>query len=280
MKKVTSYYFSSPELSIHKITSPPAHGMLVNSYIFETKNKLILFDLPLLESYAAFIQNFVERLNKPVDRIYISHAHPDHFFGLTRFSEYNSYASKQCIDVISQLGSQYLDFKRSQMPEPADLPDVVTTPDNAVNDHTYSADGIDFEIKVAERVEYAEGLYIEIPAHDIIIAGDLVYNKVHHFIGERDENNEPCLPHWISFLKSLSPNDYDIIFPGHGEVSDSDLIQQSIDYLESLLPQLKEDATDESYRAFLAKEYPDYLGNEIIDVSSYFLFTLPQQKQF
>jgi glyoxylase-like metal-dependent hydrolase (beta-lactamase superfamily II) len=278
MNTIQSYFLNSPELTIHRIISPPEEGIFVNSYILETAHNLVLFDLPLLDSCAAFIQSFVGKLNKPISRIYISHAHPDHFFGLSRFKDKEAFASEKCIAEIAEFGYTYLEFKRSQMVAPADLPDTIKTPEISAKDHVYTVDGIDLHAKVASNVEYLEGLYIEIPQHKIFLAGDIIYNDVHHYIGQRDESGAPCLPSWISFLKDLNPSDYDFILPGHGEPAGPELITKSIGYLESLLPQLEDSANDTSYRDFLKTNYPNYRVEEIIDISSYFLFNPPLAK--
>jgi glyoxylase-like metal-dependent hydrolase (beta-lactamase superfamily II) len=275
MNTIQSYFLQSPELTIHRVISPPDEGIFVNSYILGTAHSLILFDLPLLDSSAAFIGDFVHKLEKPVSRIYISHAHPDHFFGLSRFQDIDAFASEKCIREIAEFGYTYLEFKRSQMQAPADLPNTIKTPENCVKDHVFTLDGLEFHVKVATHVEYLEGLYIEIPQHGILLAGDIIYNQVHHYIGQRDELGAPCLPSWIEFLKKLNPDDYQFILPGHGEAAGSELITKSIGYLESLLPQLEKNASDSTYRQFLKANYPDYRVEEMVDISSYFLFNPP-----
>ena len=69
------------KVTIHTYTSPP-EGWLVNTHILEGPTKLIIFDGQLMCAYADEAAAYASRLNKPVDRIILSHPHPDHWSGL------------------------------------------------------------------------------------------------------------------------------------------------------------------------------------------------------
>jgi glyoxylase-like metal-dependent hydrolase (beta-lactamase superfamily II) len=66
---------------LHTYISPP-NGFLVNTQIVEGPEKLVLFDGQLLNASAAEVAAYASRLGKPVERIIVSHGHPDHWAGL------------------------------------------------------------------------------------------------------------------------------------------------------------------------------------------------------
>ena len=66
--------------TIHTYTAPEA-GWRANSHVIELASQVVLFDAPLTEAYAGEVLALAGSLRKPVTRLYISHAHPDHFAG-------------------------------------------------------------------------------------------------------------------------------------------------------------------------------------------------------
>jgi len=50
-----------------------------NSHVIETPEKLIMIDAQFDFNLAKELKKYVATLNKPLERIILSHAHPDHF---------------------------------------------------------------------------------------------------------------------------------------------------------------------------------------------------------
>jgi hypothetical protein len=63
------------EVAIHTYTSPP-NSWLVNTQILEGPVELVIFDGQLLNAYAEEAADYASNLDKPVDRIIVSHGHP------------------------------------------------------------------------------------------------------------------------------------------------------------------------------------------------------------
>src|SRR5215472_8618105 len=64
--------------TVHTYTAPEA-GWRANSHVIELASQAVLFDAPLTEEHAREVLAVAGSLGKPVTRLYISHAHPDHF---------------------------------------------------------------------------------------------------------------------------------------------------------------------------------------------------------
>jgi len=272
---VSTRRFDNPFLVIHRFESPQiGGGEGVNSYILETENNLIVLDLPLLDSVAQSIRTYADQLLKPIAKVFITHAHPDHWFGLYRFQGIDSFSTSRSIDEIRKLGPQYLEFKRSSLGgDEADLPPEVVVPSHAVDTFEELIDGVKFSWKLISNVEFLEGLYLILDQHKIFMAGDLIYNNVHHYVGQRDVDGALCIDNWIDFLSSLDISSFDYVYAGHGADGGTELIQSSLSYLTSvrdiILDPLK---GSRDYRSFVNSVFPDYHVSEMIDISDYFIY--------
>lgn len=268
----TTLVFHDPELSLHVFHSPEeSGGEAVNSVVIETANSVVLMDQPLLYPVALEIRSFCEALGKPMRKIVISHGHPDHWFGLHAFRDIPSFASAGTIEEIAQFGKSYLQFKQSDMS--ADLlPPEVAVPQTEIDSSEEIIDGLKFSWRRLKRAEYADGIYLEIPQHKVLVAADLIYNGVHLYLGQTDGGTLTGRG-WLKALRSLSASDFDVVIPGHGAVGDARLIEDCVHYIETAMPHLEADgATAETYAAAVRKAFPSYRVDELIGLTGYFAF--------
>jgi glyoxylase-like metal-dependent hydrolase (beta-lactamase superfamily II) len=69
------------DLRVHTYTAAET-GILVNSYLLETADGVVLVDASLLVSDARALAARLTALHKPLLAVFVTHAHPDHFNGL------------------------------------------------------------------------------------------------------------------------------------------------------------------------------------------------------
>jgi len=271
----TSLVFHNPELKIHVFHSPTdAAGEAVNSVVLETSASLVLFDLPVLYPIAEQIASFTKSLNKPIKKIVISHGHPDHWFGLWCLRDQPSFASEGTIAEITQFGESYLAFKHTEM-KSEELPPGVAIPKTVMDTHDEVIDGVTFSWKRHSRVEFGEGFSLELPEHRVLVAADLIYNKIHLYLGQKDDQGLTGRG-WLSALQSLRPESYDVVIPGHGQIGDERLIGDCIGYITQILPLLeKKDASTDLYMAEAKRLYPTYRMEELLGLTAYFAFGQP-----
>ena len=82
---------------IHNYTSS---GLApVNSWIIETKNGVVVVDIQRQFSEAKKLLNEVEKINKPILGVIITHPHPDHINGAYSLVKWNS----QCTNMLDQI---------------------------------------------------------------------------------------------------------------------------------------------------------------------------------
>ncbi len=76
--------------------------------------------------------------------------------------------------------------------------------------------------------------FLYLPNDGIIFAGDLVFHNRHPFMAE-------CNPHaWISVIDQILMLDFEIVVPGHGEITDREALQKQQRYLQFILQEAQE----------------------------------------
>jgi glyoxylase-like metal-dependent hydrolase (beta-lactamase superfamily II) len=185
------------DLTIHTYTSPE-NGWSVNSHIVELPGQLLLVDAQLLIPYATEVAGYAATLGKPITWLYVTHHHPDHYFGAQVFNLKIS-ALHQTAEMIAASGEAYINVMRPRLsemvPNKAPRPEIIIEPGYDV------IDGIDIEFIHSKNAETADALMIAFPKHRVIITQDLIYNNVHSFLGEMAFEN------WKNDIKTLRERD-------------------------------------------------------------------------
>jgi glyoxylase-like metal-dependent hydrolase (beta-lactamase superfamily II) len=252
----------SEGLTVHIYTAPE-DGWRVNSHIIELPSQLLVVDAQYLLPYAKEVVAHAEQLAKPITRLYLSHYHPDHILGAAAFSA-PIYALAGVATKIEAAGDRIAAEERSKhgdaIPERAERPGHIVEP----GIETIDGEVIDFiRLKDAET-EHA--LMIGLPRHSILIAQDLIYNRVHAFVGEK------AFANWHEALRQTESLHYNKLLPGHGDPGRQDLFDEMHDYLAVAREAYLDADTAEDFRKRLIEDFPDYQGRELLDHQTRFLF--------
>jgi glyoxylase-like metal-dependent hydrolase (beta-lactamase superfamily II) len=191
-------------VTVHTYTAPE-HGWRTNSHLIELPTQLIAFDTQLTLDYAAEVLAVAERIGKPITRLYISHAHPDHFVGTGTFAaETYSLASQR--DLINSSSNGRIEHRRCfTQDDGSEQSTAACTIDHAVEPGTEIIDGVMFEFLAQFDAEATEQLAIGLPEQRILLAQDVVYHDVHLYIGG----------HTFDGLHNLAGLAYDMVLAGH-----------------------------------------------------------------
>src|SRR5262249_13369968 len=150
------------------------------THIIETKNQLVLVDGQFLVPYAKAFREYADSLGKPIERLYLSHRHPDHWFGTgAAFSDVTIYALPETMSFIQEDGQASLSahWKRGGL-----APDRIVVPEKAASPGEEIIDGVRY---VFDRVTDAEidfDLTIRLPDLGVYFAQDLIYSGTHLYL--------------------------------------------------------------------------------------------------
>jgi glyoxylase-like metal-dependent hydrolase (beta-lactamase superfamily II) len=196
--------------TIHTYTAPET-GWRANSHVIELASQVVLFDAPLTEAYAREVLDVVGTLAKPLTRLYISHAHPDHFASAATIGA-PGYALGPVKDLIDRSGDLRIQRGYACTPGHSGTP----LPRSRPVDHMIlpggeeTLDGVRLRFEAVADAETDTQLVIALPDAGVLICQDVLYNGVHMFLGEH------AFGTWQAAITALEALPYETVIPGHG----------------------------------------------------------------
>ncbi len=249
-------------ITIHSYTAPE-NAVRVTTQIIETPTSLVVIDAQFIRPMAKEVAGYIKQLGKPVDRVIITHDHPDHWFGLESFSDYPVYALAETIDGITKTGDFFIGIKNKQDPDNI-FPDEKIIPSNVLTTGEETIGGVRFVFeKIVVPGEASSQLIVKLPELSTIIVQDFVFNNTHAFLGQN------AFDGWIDTLKKLDTNQtYSSVLVGHGTpASASSTYKDMIAYLEDVKTIRQESKTPEDMIESLINAYPEYVLQGILHMS-------------
>ncbi|ROO89599.1 glyoxylase-like metal-dependent hydrolase (beta-lactamase superfamily II) [Actinocorallia herbida] len=241
---------SKGPVTVHSYQAP-ADGLEVTTQLIETPKRIIAIDGQYKLEYADEVVAYAKGLGKPIDRLIISHAHPDHFLGAARFGA-PIFALRETRAAIAAMA----DLKDPSGRE-VRIDDVLPT--ETVILGTDLVDGIPLSFEHLHGGEIADSLIIALPEHRILIA-QVVSNRVHLWVADRD------FAGWKANIERLVNRRYETILPGHGEPTDRTVWRELYDYLDVAGDFAGYDGA--TYKAKMIERFPGWTGVEIIDIAN------------
>jgi glyoxylase-like metal-dependent hydrolase (beta-lactamase superfamily II) len=253
------------KLKVHTYTAPEK-GWQVTSQIIELPDQLIVVDGQYLLPFAREASAYCKGLGKPISRLYISHFHPDHHLGAEAFDA-PVYAMAEVKAKILAIGDRLANEERAKFPdEPGIIPDHAIKPQFEVNPGIETIAGVKFDFRVVRHAEADPSLVVALPDEKILIAQDLIYNKVHLFLGEKNFEG------WTSALNEYHALPYNRILPGHGVPGGVELYGHMTDYLTFARTALANAPDGTTFINAMVQHYPTYGVRSLLEHEERFLF--------
>lgn len=249
--------------NIHTYASPEDGGV-ANTVIIETAEHLIVMDTQMVIPFAKEARAIAEQIGKPIERVIVSHSHPDHWLAASVFQDVKIYAVD---DVKAEISAMAAGVVAAYKPTLGDMiPDVATVPTEVLPLGDFKLDGVTFHVEKVKDTECSTITMISIPQEKVLLSSDIIYNQAYLYIAELHFSG------WRSQLEKLKGTDYTYIVPGHGApTEDASVIDRLISELTETEKILSESDSFETYKNRILERYPDHIGHALLGFNETYL---------
>jgi len=201
-----------PRLELHVITGSP-EGFLVNSTLVTGARDAVLIDAAFTLADARAIVERVRASGKNLTTVYVTHAHPDHYFGLEAireaFPNARFVAQPAAVAAIQQTWKAKVDQWKPLYKDAITSAPVLPS---ALEGNAITLEGQRLEIVGPVQGDDAENSYVWIPSLRAVVAGDIVYSGVYVWTAETDP---AARTRWAATLDRIAALNPAIVVPGH-----------------------------------------------------------------
>jgi glyoxylase-like metal-dependent hydrolase (beta-lactamase superfamily II) len=262
---MTTSSYAPPRIAVQRFSASEP-GAWSNSYLISDGDDALLFDVFQLRSDAKQLADSVEASGKRLAKVWISHAHPDHFLQLDlivdRFPDAEVLTTSDVLDDLKADGPWMFDLLKGKLgPEAAE---------RLVEPTAIDGTSLPLGSSTLEIVEFGAGeakhhSCLHLPDRHAFLTSDLIYNGAHLYLQEH--NLEGWLTRLDEFERLAAEQGIQTLHPGHGPAGGLSLIQGTREYLQAFATAVKTENAD-SAREIITARFPDYRVEQFLTVFS------------
>jgi len=258
--------FTAPEKAVvgerPRPFGPPMAWDPTTSTLIFGENDAVLVDTLTTVAEAEALASWVALHHRNLTTIYITHGHIDHFAGLSvllkRFPDARAIATPQAVTLMQQQTSRLPSYRKLW---PGQLPDTIVVPE-PYDDDAFTLEGHELRIIQQGRTDAVDTTSLHVPSIDLVVAGDVVYNECHMYVGDTTPESRES---WIAALDRLAALGPKIAVAGHKKpgAPDSPVAIDATKRYLSDFGRLQEATSDdrELYDA-MTDLYPDWVSHQ------------------
>lgn len=201
-----------PKLELQVITGTP-EGFRVNSTLITGAHDAVLIDGAFTLADARTIVERVRASGKNLTTVYVTHDHPDHYFGLGVLKE--AFPNARFVALPAALAAIQQTWKaKVDEWKPVYKDGITAAPvlPSALEGTSITLEGQRLEITGPVQGDDTENSYVWIPSLRAVVAGDIVYSGVYVWTAETDA---AARTRWAATLDRIAALNPQVVVPGH-----------------------------------------------------------------
>jgi len=269
----------APKLAVSVFTSSP-EGFLATSTLVAGEKDAILIDAQFTLPDAKKLVEMLKASGKNLTLVYVTHQHPDHYFGFEVIKEAFPNAKlvalpatvagiqKTAVEKVKQWKPLYKDAitKKAIVPEP-------------LAGAAIELEGEKLEIVGGLQGDEAGNSYVYVPALHTVIVGDLAYDGVFPWTAETTPAERTA---WLASLDKIAALNPTVVIAGHQKPDDkldTSSLQFTKDYLKAYDEALLASKSPAELQAKMKAKYPDAALDVILKLGSEASFKKPAKSE-
>jgi glyoxylase-like metal-dependent hydrolase (beta-lactamase superfamily II) len=263
------------KLTATVFTASPG-GFLVNSTLVAGEKEVVLIDAQFSLADAHRLVAAILESKKTLTTVYITHGHPDHYFGLAAIKQAFPKAKlvahpaavaeiqKTWKAKVKQWGPMY----GALVPQTPVLPVALAA-------KTITLEGQTLEIRSPSPGDSADNSYVWIPSIKTAIAGDIVYANVHAWTRDTNAAQRKA---WIKTLDEIAALKPATVVAGHKDPKvkdDPSAVKATRDYLEAFDVAVAASKTAAEVQQKMKARYGAYQLDIVLQIGAEAAFPAP-----
>jgi glyoxylase-like metal-dependent hydrolase (beta-lactamase superfamily II) len=249
------------KLHLRVFTSGP-DGFSVNSTLIYGDRDAVLVDTQFVMSEAHRVAAMILESKKNLTTIYITHGHPDHYFGMAVLKQAFPNAKFVALPAtIAAIRNGWGGRLKYWTPEfGLNLPTTGPILPDELQGNAINLEGEALQVVGGVTGDGPNNSYVWIPSLRAVIAGDIVFSGAYF--------TPPKIPQdWLKTLDQIAALKPITVIPGHeraGARNDASTLAFMKVYIHDYNQMLESSKTAAEFRSKLTKKYPNYALERLV----------------
>jgi glyoxylase-like metal-dependent hydrolase (beta-lactamase superfamily II) len=258
--------FTAPEKAVvgerPRPFGPPMAWDAMTSTLIFGENDAVLVDTLTTVAEAEALASWVALHHRNLTTIYITHGHIDHYAGLTvlleRFPDARAISTPNSVALMQKQTPRLSSYRKLW---PGQLAARITLPE-PYDDDAFTLEGHELRIIEQGRTDAVDSTSLHVPSIDLVVAGDVVYNECHMYVGDTTRESRE---NWIAALDRLAALSPNIVVAGHKKPGAPDTpaaIEATKRYLGDFGRLQESTSSDRELYDAMTELYPDWVSHQ------------------